>query len=271
MLDKTSSMSIRHQSDLLGVSRGKLYYTPSVESKENLEIMQKLDAMYQKMPFLGLEKLLIILSSLGYKINRKRLRRLMKLVCWQTLYQKPKTTNADKTSYKYPYLLKDLKIEHPNQVWAIDITYLPLRNGFMYLFAIIDIYSRYIVAWSLSNDMSAEWCCDCIKDAIDTYGKPEIINSDQGCQFTSEKYVNLLKNNDIKISMDGKNRAIDNIFIERFWRTIKYDYVYSNPTEDVKTMFSGINEYIRFYNNERPHQSLNNSKPKEYYYNKCAA
>jgi putative transposase len=119
--------------------------------------------------------------------------------------------------------------------------------------------------------MSAEWCCDCIKDAIDTYGKPEIINSDQGCQFTSEKHVNLLKDNNIKISMDGKNRAIDNIFIERFWRTIKYDYVYPNPTEEVKALFSGINEYIRFYNNGRPHQSLNNAKPKEYYYNKCAA
>lgn len=258
-------LSLSSQCELLEIHRSSLYYTPVSESAENLEIMRILDAQYFETPFYGTERLLVHLIRLGFKINRKRVRRLMDIIGWQTLFPEPKTTISDPTHYKYPYLLKGLKAESSNQVWAIDITYIPMANGFLYLFAIIDLYTRYIVGWSLSNTMTSEWCIEAIELAIAQYGKPQIINSDQGSQFTSEVYVECLKSHEIQISMDGKGRAIDNIFIERFWRSVKYEDVYLHVYDTGKALFDGLSKYFLFYNRDRPHQSLEDKTPAELY------
>jgi putative transposase len=257
--------SVRRQSTLLDVCRSGLYYTTSVETEENLRIMRYLDAQYLKTPFYGERRLLSILQQEGYRVNIKRLRRLMRTVRWRTLYPKRRTTISDGKAHKYPYLLRDLQITRSNQVWAIDITYIPMKRGFMYLFAIIDLYSRYVVGWSVSNTMTAEWCSGVLEEAMSRYGKPEIINGDQGSQFTSDCYIELLKTRGIEISMDGKGRAMDNIFIERLWRSVKQEYVYLNPCETGQELWRGLDKYFCFYNTERPHQSLDNQPPAKRY------
>jgi len=256
-----SDLSLVKQCELLSVSRSGLYYEPVKESEENLAIMRLLDEQYLKTPFYGVERLLVLLLLAGYQLNRKRLRRLMKLQGWQTLYPSPHTTSIDRKAYKYPYLLKDISIERKNQVWAIDITYLPMSRGFMYLCAIIDVHTRYVVGWGVSNTMTAEWCCEIVADALAAHSAPEIINSDQGSQFTSDVYTALLKGNEIQISMDGKGRAIDNIFIERLWRSVKYEHIYLHVYEDGLSLFKGLQQYFSFYNGERRHQSLNYQTP----------
>jgi len=256
---------IRRQCTLLGVCRSGLYYTPSVETDKNLSIMRYLDAQYFKTPFYGERRLLSILRKEGYRINIKRLRRLMRTARWRTIYPKRRTTISIESARKYPYLLRELKAERSNQIWAIDITYIPMKRGFMYLFAIIDLYSRYVIDWSLSNTMTAEWCTSVSKEAISRYGKPEIINSDQGSQFTADSHIELLKSNGIQISMDGKGRAMDNIFIERLWRSVKQEYVYLNPCDTGQELWRGLDEYFRFYNKERVHQSIDNMTPEKVY------
>lgn len=258
-------LGLRRQCRLLGVCRSGLYYTPSDETEENLQIMRFIDAQYLKTPFYGERRLLSILRQEGYRVNIKRLRRLMQTVRWRTLYPKRRTTISLEKAQKYPYLLRNLTVERSNQVWGIDITYIPMRKGFMYLFAIIDLYSRYVVGWGLSNTMTAEWCASVLEDAIADHGKPEIINSDQGSQFTADCYIELLKKDEIQISMDGKGRALDNIFIERLWRSVKQEYVYLNPCETGQELWHGLNDYFRFYNKERPHQSLDNLPPGKRY------
>ncbi len=262
---KHSELSVVKQCDLLGISRSGLYYEPIKESEENLKLMRLMDEQYFKTPFYGVERLLVLFVALGYKINGKRVRRLMKLMGWQTLYCTPRTTRIDPAAYKYPYLLGGLSIKRKNQVWAIDITYLPMKQGFMYLCAILDIHTRYVVGWGVSNSMTAEWCTQIVQQAIATHGKPEIINSDQGSQFTSEVYTQLLKDNEIQISMDGKGRAIDNIFIERLWRTVKYEHIYLHVYEDGLSLYRGLQNYFTFYNDERGHQSLNYETPLNLY------
>ncbi len=255
------NLSVVKQCELLELNRSGLYYEPVKETAENLEVMRLMDEQYLKTPFYGLERMLVFFIVAGYKINRKKLRRLMKLVGWQTLYCAPRTTRIDPAAYKYPYLLKGLSIERKNQAWAIDITYLPMKNGFMYLCAVIDIHTRYVVGWGVSNSMTAAWCTEIVQQAIATHGKPEIINSDQGCQFTSEVYTQMLKDNEIQISMDGKGRAIDNIFIERLWRTVKYEHIYLHVYEDGLSLYKGLQQYLSFYNDERRHQSLSYQTP----------
>jgi putative transposase len=259
------SLSISAQCQLLSVSRSSLYYVPSGESEENLAIMRQLDEQYFATPFYGVLRLTALLILAGFKVNKKRVRRLMKLMGWQTIYREPHTTIGDTTHYKYPYLLRGLKIERCNQVWAMDITYIPMKKGFMYLTAIIDLHSRYVVQWSLSNTMSAEWCTEVLKEAIKNHGAPEISNTDQGSQFTSEVFINTLKDNAIKISMDGKGRALDNIFIERLWRSVKYENVYLNVYENGLSLWKGLDQYFQFYNHERLHQSLDYHTPKQKY------
>lgn len=266
MVDPSSELSLTKQCDLLTIHRSGLYYKPSLETDENLEIMRKLDEQYFKTPFYGVLRLTALLQQEGYKINEKRTRRLMKLIHWQTIYREPKTTISNLTHYKYPYLLKGAKIERANQVWAMDITYIPMRKGFMYLAAIIDLHSRYVVNWSISNTMSAEWCSQVLEEAIVRHGKPEIFNTDQGSQFTSEVFINVLKNNEIQISMDGKGRALDNIFIERLWKSVKYENVYLNVYENGVDLYKGLSQYFEFYNNERLHQSLEYETPFQRYY-----
>ena len=266
MVDRNHpKLSIAEQCDVLSIHRSGLYYKPLPESEENLAIMSILDRQYFKTPFYGVLRLTAFLNNEGFRVNSKRVRRLMKLMNWRTIFREPRTTVCNKSDYKYPYLLRGLKVEKPNQVWSMDITYIPMRQGFMYLAAIIDLHSRYVVNWSLSNSMTSEWCTEVVRDAIAKNGKPMIFNTDQGSQFTSEVFVNLLKKNEVQISMDGKGRALDNIFIERLWKSVKYENVYLNVYENGVDLYKGLVEYFRFYNYERIHQSLNYETPSKKY------
>jgi putative transposase len=254
-------LSIRRQCGLLSLHRSGLYDTPCEESAENLQVMRFLDEQYLKTPFYGVRRMTAALNAGGYAVNEKRARRLLRLMGLEAIYPKPNLSKPAPGHRIFPYLLRHLEITRPGQVWAIDITYIPLAKGFLYLVAIIDLYSRYVVGWSLSNTMEAAWVCDTVRAAIARHGKPDILNSDQGSQFTSEIYVNELKDNDIQISMDGKGRAIDNIFIERLWRSVKYEEVYLNPPKDGLDLFGRLTLYFHFYNNERLHQSLDYRPP----------
>ena len=258
-------ISVLKQCAILSIHRSRYYYEPIAETAKNLAMMLWMDKQYFETPFYGVLRLTAELIDIGYAVNQKRVRRLMKLIGWKTLYQQPRTTIADKASYKYPYLLKGVRFVRANQVWEIDITYLPKAKGFMYLFAIIDVYTRFIVGWDISNTMSAEWCASITEEAILAHGKPEIINSDQGSQFTSEVHTALLKKHEIQISMDGKGRAIDNIYIERFWRTIKYEDIYLKVYENGVSLYRGVERYMHFYNTKRKHQHLDNKTPKALY------
>lgn len=270
MVDKNYiELSVVRQCELLKVHRSGLYYSPVSESEENLSIMRLMDEQFFKTPFYGIRRMTHWLRDKGFTINRKRTKRLMNLMGWQTIYRKKNTSKPNKEHKIYPYLLRDLKIERTNQVWAIDITYVPMRRGFMYLCAVIDLHTRYVLNWSISNTMTAEWCRTVVEDAIELYGQPEIINSDQGSQFSSYEYTSLLlkRENPVAISMDGKGRAIDNIFIERLWKSVKYECVYLKAYEDGVQLYEGLSEYFRFYNEERMHQSLKYKTPASLYRN----
>lgn len=253
------------QCELIGIHRSGLYYQPCPESEENLFIMRLLDEQYLDTPFYGIRKITQWLRGEGWTINGKRVKRLMDLMGWQTLYRKKNLSKPNKEHKVYPYLLKGLQITKRNQVWAIDITYVPMRKGFMYLCALIDLHTRYVINWSISNTMTAQWVRSVTEEAISMHGKPGIINSDQGSQFTSDEYTLLLQNAEIKISMDGKGRAIDNIFIERLWKSVKYECVYLHAFEDGVQLYEGLKKYFHFYNHQRLHQSLQYQKPAALY------
>lgn len=265
LIDNQHSLSVRRQCDLLTLHRSGLYYKPKGETPENLEIMRLMDEHYLKHPTEGVIRVQDFLLTMGFLVNHKRVRRLLRLMGLMAIYPKKNLSKLGMKKYIHPYLLKGMKINRPNQVWAIDITYIPMKNGFMYMTAIIDVYSRYIVGWGISNTLEAEVSLEVLKQAIRDHGKPEIINSDQGSQFTCEDWVEYLKEVDIKISMDGKGRAIDNIFIERFWRTLKYDHVYLYPAKDGLELYQGVKEYIRYYNHVLHHQGIGRKIPAELY------
>lgn len=228
--------------------------------------MKLIDKQYTATPFYGVPRMVDHLRELGHKVNHKRIRRLYRLMDLHAVGPRPNTSKPHKGEGHtiYPYLLRGLKVERPNQVWGMDITYVPVGNGYMYLVAIIDLYSRFIVGWSLSNTMTASWCKECLKAAIIQYGKPEIINTDQGSQFTCPEFTEFVSSyEDIQFSMDGKGRAIDNIFIERFWRSLKYEKIYIEPSDDGIELYGKIKEYMEFYNTKRNHQSLGRKKPEE--------
>jgi putative transposase len=258
-------LSISQQCNLLSIHRSGLYYQPVAESEENLLFMRLIDEQYLSTPFYGFRKMTQYLLSLGHQVNRKRVRRLMRLMGLMAIYQKPNTSQANKLHYKYPYLLKGLTITRSNQVWAADITYIPMKRGFMYLMAIIDLHSRYVIGWSVSNSMEADWCANVVEQAIARHGKPEIFNTDQGSQFTSEVFIKTLKDKQISISMDGKGRALNNIFIERLWRSVKYENIYLNAYGDGTALYQGLKTYFAFYNQERFHQSLAYQTPNSLY------
>jgi len=271
MIDKeNSTLSVLQQCCLLGIHRSGLYYRPLSESEENLSIMRLLDEQYFRTPFYGVRRLTAWLKGQGYNINRKRVKRLMEVMGWQTIYRKPNTSMCCKEDKVYPYLLKGLSINCRNQVWAMDITYIPMRKGFMYLCAIIDLHTRYVVNWSLSNTMTAEWCTQVMEEAIKQHGGPQVVNTDQGSQFTSEVFTSLLIEKGIRISMDGKGRAIDNIFIERLWRSVKYENIYLHSYEDGVCLYQGLKDYFCFYNSERLHQSLGYKTPQVLYTGQAA-
>jgi len=261
-----NQMSICKQCELLNVSRSTLYYTPSKASDKDLEIMQKLDMLYLEDPTRGTRRMARELRKLGYETGRCHVRSLMRIMRLKTVYCMPRTTISDPAKYKYPYLLRNLRIDRPNQVWSLDISYIPMPRGFMYLLAIMDVYSRFIVGWSLSNTMESEWVVNTLKVSVAQYGKPEIINSDQGSQFTSDEYVSFVKDlKTVKISMDGKGRAIDNVYIERFFRTIKYDKIYLERPETGNELYSVCKQFINYYNERRDHSSIGNVPPIKVY------
>jgi len=265
-------LSLNKQCKLLEIHRSGLYYKPKGESLLNLKLMKEIDRYFLEHPYYGVERMTDYLNlDLGYSLNVKRIRRLYKLMGLQTIYSKPKTTIRDKTNYVYPYLLKDLKIDHSNQVWQTDITYIPMFRGFMYMAAIIDVHSRKILNWSVSNSMSAQWCTELLRDTIKQYGSPKIHNSDQGSQYTSDLYITELKKNNIQISMDGKGRALDNIYIERFWKSLKYEKIYLNPPNGGLDLYQKIKEYIEFYNTKRRHTEIGKVPPDQIFYNKKMA
>ena len=271
MIDSTHKLSIEKQCKLLNFNRSSFYYSSKGESQENLEIMSLLSRQYLVTPFYGYRKITVWLQNQNFDINQKRVRRLLKLVNWKTIYREPRTTISIKEHKKYPYLLKNLEITRKNQVWATDITYIPMAKGFMYLTAIIDLKTRFVLNWSVNNTMSAEWCASVLQETIDKYGCPEIFNTDQGSQYTSDTHVKILTDNEINISMDGKGRAIDNIFIERLWRTVKYENVYLQAYPDGISLYKGLKEYFYFYNNDRFHQSLDYETPSQLYRKKEVA
>jgi putative transposase len=256
-------LSMSKQCDLLSIHRSGLYYQPVQESEQNLLLMRKLDEQYLLTPYYGIRKMTAWLLREGFSVNRKRVARLMRLMGLQTLYPKKDLSKPNVEAKKYPYLLKGLTINCVHQVWATDITYIPMKKGFMYLVAIIDLYTRKILSWALSNTLEVNFCTKILQEALDKYGKPDIFNSDQGSQFTSNEFTALLEQNNIRISRDGKGRALDNIFIERFWRSLKYEHVYLNPASDGLNLYEGIHHYIQHYNYHRPHQSLNYKTPFE--------
>jgi len=258
-------LSIRKQCELLGVSRSQVYYKHSEESSENLQVMRLMDEHYLNHPTYGVFQMQDYLLSCGLIVNHKKVRRLLRKMGIMAIYPKRNLSKLGLAKYIRPYLLRGIEIKRPNQVWAIDITYIPMAKGFMYLTAIIDVYSRYIVGWSVFNTLDAENSLTVLLKAIDDYGKPEIINSDQGSQFTCALWIEYLEKENIKISMDGKRRAIDNIFIERFWRTLKQDYVYLHPATDGAELFTGLKAFFNYYNTKKAHQGIGRITPEKLY------
>lgn len=253
-------LSIRRQCELVGLNRASYYYAPATETPLNLKLMRLLDEEYTAHPFYGRRRMTIYLGQQGYAVNEKRVRRLMQMMGLEAIYPRPHTTVVDQTHRIYPYLLHRVEIVRINQVWSSDITYIPLANGFMYLIAVIDWYSRYVLAWQLSNTLDTHFCVIALEQAL-RFGRPEIFNTDQGSQFTSTAFTSLLTAAGIRISMDSKGRALDNIFVERLWRTVKYEDIYLKHYTTVPLLYSGLRDYFTFYNNERPHQSLGYRTP----------
>jgi putative transposase len=260
-------LSVRCQCELLGVNRSRLYYQALEARLDDVMLLNEIRDIWMRRPFYGYRRITKELQAMGHAVNRKRVQRLMQLGGIEALYAKPKTSLKNKAHAVHPYLLKGLQIERPNQAWQVDITYLRMQNGFMYLTAIIDVYSRYVVGWSLSNTLDTQSCLDALTMSL-THVKPDIVNSDQGCQFTSEGWVNALKEAAIKISMTGKGRCLDNIYIERFWRSFKQEEFYLHDYETVSQLKRAIKAYIEFYNHERWHQSLNYKRPVDLYFNR---
>lgn len=267
MINRANGMlSIARQCVLLGVSRSSFYYQPCGENAENLAIMRRIDELYLQYPFFGSRKMAYMLRREGHDISRHRARRLMRLMGIKAIYRKPRTSDPNPTHKKYPYLLKGLVITKPNQVWCTDITYIPMRKGFLYLVAVMDWYSRKVLSWRLSNTMDVGFCVEALEDALDRYGHPKIFNSDQGSQFTSLEFTGVLEKNGIRISMDGKGRWRDNVFIERVWKSLKYECVYLHSFETGLVAIAEIRRWLRFYNEIRPHLSFAGQTPDEIYY-----
>lgn len=259
------TLSISRQCELVGLSRSAYYYEPVPESEENLRLMRCIDEQYLKTPFYGSRKMTEYLCGLGYGVNRKRVQRLMRTMGLEALFPGPRTSQPHPAHKVYPYLLRGFKITRPMQVWSTDITYVPMPRGFMYLVAVLDWYSRYVVSWQLSNTLDVTFCLEALDKAL-VQGRPEIFNTDQGAQFTSPRFTGYLEQAGVRISMDGRGRALDNVFVERLWRSVKYEDIYPRAYEDGRALYEGLNAYFQFYNHERFHQSLNYLTPAQMHY-----
>lgn len=256
------SLSIVRQCALLSISRSSVYYRPVGVSQEDLTLMNLIDRQYLTTPFYGSRRMAAWLRKQGYWMNRKRVRRLMRIMGLRAIYRRPRTSKPAPGHRIYPYLLAGMEITRPNQVWAADITYIPMARGFLYLVAIMDWYSRYVISWRLSNTLDTDFCVEALEEAL-RKGRPDIFNTDQGAQFTSEAFTGLLEQHGVRISMDGKGRYTDNLFIERLWRSVKYEEVYLKAYQDGREARVGIGAYFHFYNTQRPHQALGYRTPAE--------
>lgn len=265
MLDFNSNISVRRQCSLLDLNRSNIYYKPAPISDYDLELMHIIDKQYTETPFYGVLKMTAFLRRLGYNINHKKVRRLLRKMGLYCIYPGPKLSLPNKSHKIFPYLLKGLDINRTNQVWSTDITYIRMKKGFVYLMAIIDWYSRYVLDWSISISLEADFCIETLERVL-LKNTCEIFNTDQGSQFTSNAFTKPLIDNNIKISMDGRGRAFDNIFVERLWRSVKYECVYINDFETVNEVIFAIDKYFKFYNEKRPHQSLDYKTPKEVHF-----
>jgi putative transposase len=260
-----ASVSVRRQCQLLRLTRSSLYTQKQPECAKNLELMKRIDQQYTKMPYYGVRRMTAFLRAEGCPVNLKRVRRLMRLMGLEALYPKPNLSKATPTHRVYPYLLKELVVTRSNQVWAADITYIPMSQGFVYLFAILDWHSRHVVSWRVSTRLDTQFCLEALEEAVGRYGAPAILNTDQGCQFTSVGWVEALERHGIRVSMDGRGRYLDNIFVERLWRSVKYEEVYLKQYETVKEAKTSLANYFHLYNTERLHQSLAYQTPRAVY------
>jgi putative transposase len=255
-------LSIVAQCRLLKVARSTLYYQPAPVSVDDLAVMRRIDELYLASPFYGSRRMTAVLRRAGWRVNRKRVQRLMRVMALEAIYQKPNTSRGHPAHKVYPYLLRGLAIDRPNQVWCADITYIPMAKGFVYLVAVMDWFSRRVLAWRLSITMETDFCVEAVRDAMERYGQPEIFNTDQGVQFTSAAFLDELEGQGVRVSMDGKGRFLDNIFIERLWRSLKYEEVFIKAYGSVAEVRLGIGRWLVFYNDERPHQALGYRTPR---------
>jgi putative transposase len=265
LVEPKVGVSMRRQCELLGVSRSSLYYEPVEPDAEELALMRRLDELHLEHPWFGSRMMTRTLKAEGIQVNRKRVQRLMRLMGLESIAPKPNTSKPAPEHPVYPYLLRKLTVARINQVWASDITYIPMARGFAFLVAIIDLFSRLVLAWRLSNTLDTAFCVEALHDALGRYGRPEIFNTDQGSQFTAEEFTGVLLDHDIKISMDGRGRCLDNVFVERLWRSLKYEEIYLYAYETISAARAGIGRYLDFFNNDRPHSALGYQTPASFY------
>jgi len=266
MINREHKLPISRQAKVLGISRGTAYYQPKPVSSRDQTLMNRIDRLHLELPFAGARMLRDLLRQEGHKVGRKHVSTMMKRMGIEALYRKPRTTKPHPGHQVYPYLLRSLPVTRANQVWAMDITYLPMARGFVYLAAVVDWYSRRVLTWKVSTTMDVHFCLEAVEEAMANYGTPEIMNTDQGSQFTSQAFTGLLKENDIRISMDGKGAWRDNVFVERLWRSVKYEEVYLHAYDSVSSARAGLDRYFRFYNGRRPHSSLDRQTPDQVYF-----
>ncbi len=266
MIDRTDKLPVTRQAELLNVSRGSVYYLPKPMSEADLKLMRRIDELHLEHPFAGARMLRGLLRQEGIHVGRKHVATLMRKMGIEALYRRPNTSRKHPENPVYPYLLKQLAVTRPNQVWAMDITYIPMRKGFVYLAAVIDWHSRKVLAHRVSITMETGFCIEVVEEAIHRYGTPGIFNTDQGSQFTSEAFTGLLKHHNIRISMDGKGAWRDNVFVERLWKSVKYEEVYLKAYESVSQARDELARYFEFYNRRRPHSSLDEMTPEQFYF-----
>ena len=267
MIDRRSDLSVTRQAKLLGIGRGSVYYRPRPVSESDLKLMQRIDRLHLELPFAGSRMLQGLLKQEGFEVGRLHVASLMKSMGIEALYRRPNTSKPAPGHKIYPYLLRKLPIIRPNQVWAMDITYIPMARGFIYLAAVLDWFTRRVLAWRVSITLEVDFCIEAVEEALAKHGTPEIFNTDQGSQFTSTDFIKMLAAREIKISMDGKGAWRDNVFIERLWRSIKYEEVYLRAYASVSEARAGIGRYLTFYNSRRPHSSLDGRTPDQAYFN----
>ena len=266
MIDRGHELSVTKQAELVGIARSTVYYLQRPISAEDLALMKRIDRLHMEFPFAGSRMLRRLLAHQGSKVGRRHVKTLMQRMGIEALYRRPRTTKPEPGHKIYPYLLRGLEITRPNQVWAMDITYVPMAKGFVYLAVVLDWFSRRVLSWRLSITMEASFCIETLEEAIARHGRPEILNTDQGSQFTCTDFINVLEKNDIRISMDGKGAWRDNVFVERLWRTIKYEEVYLRAYDSVSEARASLGRYLDLYNRRRPHSSLDDRTPDQAYF-----